>query len=98
MADLVDDDQPVAAESGELFGEVSSPLGVGERVTQSVAVANSTRCPWRAAVTPRAVARWVCRCRAGRGARRCRVNVVRPGIVDTPMLARMAGDRRDPGC
>src|SRR5204863_142781 len=24
-----------------------------------------------------------------------RVNVVRPGIVDTPMLARMAGDRRE---
>jgi NAD(P)-dependent dehydrogenase (short-subunit alcohol dehydrogenase family) len=24
-----------------------------------------------------------------------RVNIVRPGIVDTPMLARMAGDRRD---
>ena len=24
-----------------------------------------------------------------------RVNVVRPGIVDTPLLDRMAGDRRD---
>jgi NAD(P)-dependent dehydrogenase (short-subunit alcohol dehydrogenase family) len=24
-----------------------------------------------------------------------RVNIIRPGIVDTPMLARMAGDRRD---
>ena len=24
-----------------------------------------------------------------------RVNVVRPGIVDTPMLARMAGDRQE---
>ncbi len=71
VADLVDDDQPVAAQPGELLGSRPARWASVRRVTQSVAVANSTRCPCRAAAIP---ARWrggSSRCRAGRAARRC---------------------------
>jgi hypothetical protein len=43
VADFVDDDQPVAAEPGQLCGRRPRRWASVRRVTQSVAVANSTR-------------------------------------------------------
>ncbi len=54
VADLVDDDQPVAAQPGELLREPAARWASGRRVTQSVAVANRTRWPGWAALMPRA--------------------------------------------
>ena len=59
VADLVDDDQPVAAQPGQLGSSRPRSWASDSRVTQSVAVANRTRWPCRQAATPRAVARWV---------------------------------------
>ena len=49
VADLVDDDQPVAAQPGQFLREPAGRWASVSRVTQSVAVANRTRWPCRAA-------------------------------------------------
>ena len=59
VADLVDDEERVAAESAELVLEPAGVVGVGEPVDPLAAVANRTRWPaWQARIAS-PMARWV---------------------------------------
>jgi hypothetical protein len=91
VADLVDDDQPVAAQLDELLWEPACAVGVGEAVTQSVAVANRTRRSGLAAATPRAVARWVLPVPGGPRRTTLRASVRNPPDASAAICWRAAG-------
>ncbi len=59
VADLIDDEQPVAAELLQLGLEAAGLMSGGEAGDPVLAVSNRTECPARAALTPRPMARWV---------------------------------------
>ena len=92
VADLVDDDQPVAAQPGRArAGSRPARWASVSRVTHSVAVANRTRWPWWAAAMPRPVARWVLPVPGGPSSTTLRASVRNPPEARAAICWRTAG-------